>query len=62
MVEGHGHLHDGILTVLVMVMAVDALMASMRPSMQLDMETWSIQMLEEPKMEMPSPSLLVRRP
>ena len=45
-----------------MVIAVEPMMASMRPSWQLDMETWSIQILDEPKIEIPSPSLGVLKP
>uniref|UniRef100_A0A0E0DWR5 Uncharacterized protein n=1 Tax=Oryza meridionalis TaxID=40149 RepID=A0A0E0DWR5_9ORYZ len=45
-----------------MVMAVEPSVMSMRPSEQLDMETWSIQMLLESMTEMPSPSLSPRMP
>uniref|UniRef100_A0A7C8ZFU7 Uncharacterized protein n=1 Tax=Opuntia streptacantha TaxID=393608 RepID=A0A7C8ZFU7_OPUST len=39
-----------------MVMYVDACVASMRPSWQLDKEQWSTHMSRDPRMVMPSPS------
>lgn len=43
-------------------MAVEPIMASIKPSAQLDKELWSIQIWLEPKMEMPSPSAIVLHP
>ncbi|CAA7403307.1 unnamed protein product [Spirodela intermedia] len=78
MVEGDGNLHRLVLLVgvavaqqhhlqhaeilLEMVTAVEPMMASTRPSAQLERELWSTQTWLEPKMEMASPSAMVRHP